>query len=229
MTAARQGDIGIVQELLDHGAKPDFRVADADILPETPLLLAAEQGHTQVMRLLLKRGADPNAKVGLNPAPLTEVIGKGQWEAVRVLVEAGIDVNAGENTGRPALMSVAGMIDGDDTFSLLLAKGAHVNGKSLDGFTPLMTTAVTGYLEHFQRLLKAGADIKVQDIDDQTILMWAVLSDKVEMVRAVLPLVKGTNVDVNARNKMGKTALSRALDRNQAEIVSILKEAGAKE
>jgi len=55
--ATKRGDVAGVQWLLDHGADPNGRWAhwDSEV---TPLHLAALADHTEIMRILLTRGAD---------------------------------------------------------------------------------------------------------------------------------------------------------------------------
>jgi ankyrin repeat protein len=56
--AAAAGDFASARSLLDAGARVDA-VNDAGY---TPLMLAAECNHARVVRLLLERGADPQAR-----------------------------------------------------------------------------------------------------------------------------------------------------------------------
>jgi uncharacterized protein len=55
--AARDGDVGRVQALLDGGAGLEAR----EHLGRTPLHIAVQWGHLEVARLLLDRGAHVNA------------------------------------------------------------------------------------------------------------------------------------------------------------------------
>jgi ankyrin repeat protein len=52
-SAAREGNLSKVQELLEKGIRPSPR----SIIDSTPLLAAAEGGHIEIIRLLLKQGA----------------------------------------------------------------------------------------------------------------------------------------------------------------------------
>src|SRR3712207_6682714 len=64
--AIRQDDLQRLQSLLDGGAAVDLR----DTRGNTPLMHAAAIGSIQTMRLLLKAGADVNAKSGLDATAL---------------------------------------------------------------------------------------------------------------------------------------------------------------
>jgi ankyrin repeat protein len=77
--AASHGDVAVVQSLLDGGADPNAAGRDT-----TPLGAAAYQGHTEVIALLLARGADASRSV-----PGSRVDGNGAPLAMALLPQAG--------------------------------------------------------------------------------------------------------------------------------------------
>jgi len=60
----------------------------------TPLHLAARNGNTVLMSLLITNGADPNSYGSLDKTPLHEAISNGHLDAVKLLVLKGVDLKA---------------------------------------------------------------------------------------------------------------------------------------
>ena len=82
-----------LRELLANDPSLVHAVKD-DRYGGTGLHLAAHRGHTEAVRLLLERGADPNARdIGDNAYPLHFAAGAGHLEIVRALLDAGGDVH----------------------------------------------------------------------------------------------------------------------------------------
>jgi ankyrin repeat protein len=76
-------------------------------LPEdggvTPLHLAAENCHTNVVVLLLEKGADLNIMADDKATPLHLASQQGCADVVAILLAKGADVNARDNQGRTPL------------------------------------------------------------------------------------------------------------------------------
>ncbi|VVB65849.1 Putative ankyrin repeat protein [Candidatus Gugararchaeum adminiculabundum] len=97
----------IAEYLIKKGAMVDAR----DSFGATPLYDAAFGGKAGVVRVLLKHGADPNAKGPGRSTPLHEVChmsdvkmkGADYLEVAKLLVKAGADVNARNSCGYPLL------------------------------------------------------------------------------------------------------------------------------
>jgi ankyrin repeat protein len=114
----------------------------------TPLMRAARGGDAEVMRLLLKYGADPMLATREGNTALMFAAGVGYrdkntsgteaqaLEALQVMVELGLDVNELNNRGETALHGAAGR--GADTIvQYLVDHGARMDIKSKAGFTPM--------------------------------------------------------------------------------------------
>lgn len=84
--AAAEGDVARVKALLDGGMDPDT----ANRYGATALTFASDKGHTEVIRLLLERGAEPNVTdTFYNQTPLAWALSKGHFDIAVLLIEHG--------------------------------------------------------------------------------------------------------------------------------------------
>jgi ankyrin repeat protein len=84
-----------------------------------------------------------------------------------------------------------------------------------------MNAVSNGDLPAMQKLLDAGADINARSVWGSTALMYAVKTERPEVVQLLLS--RGANV--NLKDKYGGTALASA---DSPAIVALLKKVGAK-
>jgi ankyrin repeat protein len=172
---------------------------------EPALFWAAWDGHEAIVRLLLEKGADVEARANNRRTALIGAAGGGHEAVVRLLLEKGADVEARANDGRTALIGAA---EGghEAVLRLLLEKGANVEARDNDGWTALIEAAGGGDEVVMQLLLEKGADVEARDNDGWTALFWAARGGHEAVVRLLLE--KGA--DVEARDNDGWTALIRA-------------------
>lgn len=156
---------------------------------------------------------EENAKQALNDE-LWTAARKGDAAAVKTLLERGADVNAKFRYGATAL-SYAADKGHVEVVKLLIERGADVNVK--DTFykaQPIIWATFKGHARIVQALLDKGAE----GIDEA--LGIAAGEGKVEVVRVVL--AKG-----GAKPEALSSALATAEKNKHAEIVELLKKAGA--
>lgn len=100
MVAAGQGDAAGVEKLLNSGVDPNLK----DQLGFTALIMAPRGGNAQVVKLLLAKGADANAKSGLlGYTALMGAAAAGNLEMVKALLASGARVNTRNDDGVTAL------------------------------------------------------------------------------------------------------------------------------
>lgn len=87
----------------------------------------------------------------------------------------------------------------------------------------LIWAAKHNNINRVKRLIKAGADVNIQNINEDTALIWASREGHAEIVRL---LIEG-GADINIQNNEGETALMVASFYNRTEIVKELIEADA--
>jgi len=92
-------------------------------------------------------------------------------------------------------------------------------GTKNDGHTPLYDAIHTGIsTETIQTMLKSGAHLKENAHDGKNLIHEAVAANR----DALLPLLVGAGLDVNARDKRGITPLIQAVKRGAIETVKML-------
>jgi uncharacterized protein len=125
------GDLTAVADALDAGFDPD-----ASFQPfQTPAVaMAAVRGEHEILRLLLSRGASPNA-IGfgqLNALSMAVRSCRASIEDITALLGAGADMeNAGIDGVTPLMVAI--LSGRRDIAGLLLAKGARLDRVNLYG------------------------------------------------------------------------------------------------
>ncbi len=116
--AAFRGNLNEIKELLASGADPN----DPDKKGLTPLMLATQKRHKDVMAALISHGADVNAKLNHGFTALFYPCMFGGADLAKLLIDSGADVNAREDGNTPLMWAAfRGHVD---IVALLLANGA---------------------------------------------------------------------------------------------------------
>lgn len=103
----------------------------------TPLHLATLQGHSDIVQILLKHGANPNLKADLDQwTPILVAAKRGFTDICEMLIKAGANVNNVSTLGRSPLHNAV-----EEGFlpivKMLVEAGADLNAKTALGRTPL--------------------------------------------------------------------------------------------
>jgi ankyrin repeat protein len=88
---------------LDHDAPADVSSNDG-----TALLMAAWSRHAEMVRLLLERGADPNAASPSGETPIMAAAFTARADIAALLLDGGADVNRRTTTGPSNFFSARG-------------------------------------------------------------------------------------------------------------------------
>ena len=199
--AAYLNDVDTTTALIRAGAD----VHAANDFGVTPLVLAARNGHAEIITQLLAAGVDPNdprQTVNAGETPLMLAARTGQVDAVEVLANAGADIDAQETwNGQSALMWAAA--EGHvPVVESLLGLGADILVRSNSGATPLLFATRKGSIRAVRALLAAGSDVNDARPDGATPLLVAVVNGHEDLVDLLL----ATGADPNAEG--GSTRLT---------------------
>ncbi|XP_006635908.3 transient receptor potential cation channel, subfamily N, member 1 [Lepisosteus oculatus] len=152
----------------------------------SPLLLAAEQGHKQIVKILLQNHARVDVFDEHGNAALHLVSGKGHEEIADILLSHKAFVNAKTKLGMTPLH--LGAQNGYNRLVRMLVEThmAGIDALSLNKQTPLHLAALNGQLEVCSSLLNMRADVNATDIHGQTPLHLAAENDHSEVVKLFL-------------------------------------------
>ena len=151
LAATKRGSAAMVALLITEGSVDVNKAATAKGL--TPLYIAAEDNHIEIVNLLLKGKADVNSKTDIGWTPLFIGIFHGHTDVVKLLLqEGGADADLPRNDGWTPLM-VAAHKGRTAEVELLLALGnADVHEDDGRG----MTALVVATNEEIRGMLRAA-------------------------------------------------------------------------
>jgi len=203
-------------------AAPPADVDAADLAGRTHLMIAAREGDTAEVELLLEAGADPDRRSNRGTSALIFAAREGHLEAARSLLEAGAQVDAIDDWG--TALGSAVCTERGELVAALLDAGADPNLGSPLGITPLMTAAHLGLPEIAEMLLEAGADPDRRDTWGWPALFYAVSEDRLEVAGVLLD----AGADPAARDAEG-VGIGDLLSYRGAseELTRLLRAAGA--
>ena len=160
--AIRQGNEPIVRLLIEKGASVNPR----GVRMWPPLAEAAHFSRIAIMKLLLKSGADPEAKDNHGVSYLP-TYGFFDSRVTKLLLDSGANANARDDEGRTALMHAAGY-GYEESAEFLIDHHADVNLSDNSGRTALMHAAAGKYVDAIPHILDRHADVYAKDRAGET-------------------------------------------------------------
>ena len=202
MIIARSTNVAAARLLLDNGAKVDTREAQRN---QTALMWAAAQSQGPMVAVLVKGGADVNARAVVNNISTASYNAAGfmDWPA-QVSSEPRAGVRA--SGGFTALLYAAREGCVECVKALVTAK-VDLNMTDPEGVTPLIMAAWNLQFDTAAALIKAGADVNRWDMWGRSALWCA--------------------VDVNTLPHGGRADRPSLDDTTGLDVIRMLLEAGA--
>ncbi|MEQ1827856.1 MAG: ankyrin repeat domain-containing protein [Pirellula sp.] len=152
--AAYWSDANAVRILLGTSIPRD----EANLYGVTPLALACENGNAEIVRLLVKAGANIHYELPGKQTLLMTAARGGKADTVAILVEAGADVLGTDRSGQTPLMWAAAA-GSAEVVRLLIRHGADPNAATKIGFTANLFACREGNWPVVQALLESGVDV----------------------------------------------------------------------
>ena len=195
------GDIDMVRESFLEGADPNVKPTSG----EPALITSFSNNNLTISKLLLEKGADPNAKnkferngstVLMDILSYSLDLGNSEIEIVKLLLEKGADPNIANRIGETALMLAIYnevSIDNFEIVKLLLEKGADPNITSSNSNTLIdaidYDNDASNLFEIIKLLLEKGAYIEYNN------------ANNIDIVSAFSKLLLKINEDNDNREK----------------------------
>ncbi|ODM18634.1 hypothetical protein SI65_05251 [Aspergillus cristatus] len=148
--AAYYGLAESIRALVDKQQDPNLEAQNSH--GRTALLLAAENGHEAVVKLLLDKGADKDIKDDDRQTALFMAAQNGHQAVVKLLLDKGAKLDTKDDNGRTALLYTA--YNGNEAVvKLLLDQGADLEAKDEKGRTALLWASENGHTAVVKLLL----------------------------------------------------------------------------
>jgi ankyrin repeat protein/L-ascorbate metabolism protein UlaG (beta-lactamase superfamily) len=151
--AAERGNLETARVLIEHGAAID----PVDHFGWAPLMGGLVSGNAELVQMLLARGADPNRTVWQGTPMAFVCLRHGDPGTLQAMLDAGARVTDREPDFDGTLLHAAAETGCSALVTPLLAKGADVNAKLVDGRTPLDIAVQYGHRGVADLLARHGA------------------------------------------------------------------------
>lgn len=181
------------------------------------------RGHQDVVKLLLKYGADVNAmsrKSGMTPLHLAAA--KGLYGVVQILLENKAEVDV-QNSKGDIPLHLAVINDHFDVVQIFLERGVNIDVKTCDNFTSLHIAAEKGYEKVVELLLQRKASISIKSDHGATSLHLAAKYGHISITQLLL----NNEDDIDANDKNHLTPLRLAAQHGHVGVVEFLLNKGA--
>lgn len=168
--------------------------------------------YPEIVKLLIKYGADIRAKDNKGTFPIHYSAGWGKVESTKIYLDMGIDINVRDSEGRTPL-HYAIHEENDENTRFLLEKGADINAQDKYGF-----------LTRWEELNGRKWDKENRQNHGDTPIFYAFECENKEMIRILIE--KGAKPDIS--NHVGATPMTLAADAGYEDILMLLINNGVK-
>jgi ankyrin repeat protein len=206
-------------------------LSNLDRLGKPLLHIAIEYGQNEVVKLLLKNGADMRT-CSKGRTPLHEAVMWGHLDILNTFLDTNLNTTKRDCRGNAVLQFDINKKDGRgntplqfaaelgyfNIVKLLIDRGAQVNTTDKLGKTPLHKAACMHNRNIVEHLINNGADPNIKDKEHWTVLQLAVRMGQLEVVKCLIE----KNININVVDRAGKTALHHAAFHGLKDIVEYL-------
>lgn len=148
----------------------------------TPLIIAAFNGHNEVVSVLLKYHAKVHSVDLLGNTALHWAVDAGKTACAKLIIASGAEIDARNNYGMTPLFRATMRRRLEDVL-LLIDSGANLDLTTRDGLTASHKAAAEGYIEIVRTLAQHGANVRIKDLDGNLPLTLAIKNNQQDVIK----------------------------------------------
>lgn len=193
--ACSENNYDAVDKLIDSGADIDH----IGIYKYSALMISAREGNTEIVDLLIRKGAkidleDGNGRTAFNYASG----GSDKIDILELLFDAGADIDHLDKDNNTPLMHAINL-NCNPAVNFLIKKNANINIQNSKGNTALMLAVSNPSIDRysFKLMVNKGANLNTQNNDGNTALL---LSERDNTTRFLIQ----SGIDLNIKITMAK-------------------------
>ena len=188
----------------------NLKIDAKDYTGSTALMRTAAYGSVEVLKILIKAGADINAVNYSGENALIRSVINNNNTIVQVLLQSGINVNLVDKNGRSPLM-VAAQYNNAIIAKQIIKGGADISLKDINNNTAFLIAAENNSTEILQILINTN---KVTDEEYTQAVVKAAMKGNIDVIDILLKKAKKTK-------EMAFAALTSACLKNNSNIVHV--------
>ncbi len=217
-TVNKNSNVELIKLLIDAGADVKATTRSG----QTPLILAAQNGHDKIVELLLGSGADAKAIISARGiSALFMAAQNGHDKVVELLLGSGADAKT-VNAKGISVLYVAAQNGHNKIVELLLGAGADTKAVNARGISALYVAAQKGYDKIVELIAKAeGADLKLSSFENSS-LSQNVSLDSIASGKKVKEQYSDWNDEYETRVSSPITSANNSNDQSSSSLQELI-------
>lgn len=182
----------------------------------TPLFIACEKSNSNLVSLLIDKGANVNEPCVYGNTPLHVASAKDNSQIVKYLIEKGAYLDLTNERNESALHKACQM-NLPKNVKVLLDNGANPDIPNGVERTVLFSVCFSGYTKIAKLLVEANANVNACDLYKETPLQVACKYDYLDIAKLLLENGASPDIEVNNKN-----IVQWAIEREEYDFVDLL-------